>query len=655
MRLLENNLPDSAVYRYAREPDGTTSFLYVSSGIEHMNGVRVADVLADAAVLYSQIPKEYRQRMLEAQAKGAADLSDLDMEVPMRRPDGQTRWMYLHARPHRAPDGRTIWDGVQSDVTARRQAEDEVRRSRDELEQRVLERTAELESERRRLYDTLEAVPPLVCLLTPDYRIAFANRAFREKFGDAGERHCYEHLYGRQAPCDPCPTFSVLQTGSALRWERMTHAGDVMAVYDAPFTDVDGSPLVIEVSMDITDQRRAEKEKGVLEEHLRQSQKMEAVGTLAGGIAHDFNNMLAIILGNAELVLDDLNEASGTSRNVKQIVKASKRARDLTEQILTFSRKTERVSSPLKLKPVVKETYQLLRGAIPTTIKIELDLKAEDDIILADLSQIQQILVNLATNALHAMEKKGGVLTIGLANIALPGADPLPGVNLPPGKYACLSVRDTGAGMSDDVRRRIFEPFFTTKAQGKGTGMGLAVVYGIVRDHDGEITVESAPRAGTLFNVYLPLAHAEAASEQEDEGPAARGTEHVLLVDDEPGILRITSQMLKGLGYMVTTAAGGPEAWDIFRKHPGRFRLVITDQVMPGLSGMGLAGKVFKAAPDVPVILITGYSETVSAEQAKRAGVSAFLMKPLTRKEVAETVRRVIDAKGRGDGKQADA
>ncbi len=433
----------------------------------------------------------------------------------------------------------------------------------------------------------------------------------------------------------------------------MTRAGDVMAVYDAPFTDVDGSPLIIEVSIDITDQRRAEKEKGVLEEHLRQSQKMEAVGTLAGGIAHDFNNMLAIILGNAELVLDDLNEASGTSRNVKQIVKASKRARDLTKQILTFSRKTERVRSPLKLKPVVKETYHLLRGAIPTTIGMELDFKAEDDIILADLSQIQQIVVNLATNASHAMEKQGGVLTIGLANVALPGADPLPGVNLPPGKYACLSVRDTGTGMSDDVRRRIFEPFFTTKAQGKGTGMGLAVVYGIVRDHDGEITVESAPGSGTLFNVYLPLAHTEAASDQEDEGPAARGTERVLLVDDEPGILRMTSQILKGLGYMVTTAPGGIEAWEIFRKHPGRFRLVITDQVMPGLTGMGLAGKVFKAAPDVPVILITGFSETVSEEQAKRAGVSAFLMKPLTRKEVAETVRRVIDAKGDGGDERA--
>ena len=214
-------------------------------------------------------------------------------------------------------------------------------------------------------------------------------------------------------------------------------------------------------------------------------------------------------------------------------------------------------------------------------------------------------------------------------------------------------MRDTGAGMSDDVRRRIFEPFFTTKAQGKGTGMGLAVVYGIVRDHDGEITVESTPGAGTLFNVYLPLAHAEAASEQEDEGPAARGTERVLLVDDEPGILRMASKVLKGLGYMVTTATGGIKAWEIFRKHPGRFRLVITDQVMPGLTGIGLAGKVFKAAPDVPVILITGYSETVSAEQAKTAGVSAFLMKPLTRKEVAETVRRVIDAKGDGGDERA--
>ncbi len=210
--------------RYTSTPASRTGphcFLYVSSGIEHLNGVRVADVLADAAVLHRQIPKGYRERMLEAQAKSAADLSDLDMEVPMRRPDGQTRWIHLHARPHRAPDGRTIWDGVQSDITARRQAQDEVRRSRDELEQRVLERTAELENERRRLYDTLEAVPPLVCLLTPDYQIAFANRAFREKFGDAGGRRCYEHLVRqarrRATPAPRSPSFrrAARSAGSA--------------------------------------------------------------------------------------------------------------------------------------------------------------------------------------------------------------------------------------------------------------------------------------------------------------------------------------------------------------------------------------------------------------------------------------------------------
>ena len=654
MRLLENNLPESAVYQYAHEPDGSARFLSLSSGVEHMNGVSVADVLADAGVLHRQVPKDYRERFFQAEEQSKRDLSDFDMEVPMVRPDGETRWMRLHSRPHRIAGGRTVWDGVQTDVTDRKRAEDEVRRSRDELEQRVLERTADLENERRRLYETLEALPPMVYVLTPRHEILFANRAFREKLGEVRGRRCFEYLQGRDKPCDICPSFTVLETGVPVRWERVMPGGAVIDVYSAPFTDIDGSSLILEMDTDITEQRRAERERGVLEEHLRQSQKMEAVGTLAGGIAHDFNNMLAIILGNAELAMDDLDEAGDPVRNIRQIIRASKHARDLTKQILTFSRKTERGKSPLKLKPLLKETYQLLRGTIPSTIRMELDIRAEDDIVLADLSQIQQVLVNLAMNASYAMQKRGGVLTICLTSLALTDEGEPPGVALPPGRYVCLSVRDTGTGMAENVRLRVFEPFFTTKGQGKGTGMGLAVVYGIVKNHDGEIIVESAPGAGAKFNVFLPLAKAGAQIEPEEEGAVAGGMERILLVDDEPGVLRTTCEMLKSLGYKVTTCPDGVKAWRIFEKHPDRFHLVMTDQVMPGLTGMGLAGRILTVRSDLPVILFTGYSETVTPDQAKAAGIRACLMKPVTRREAAGTVRRVLDESRRGGGGGTD-
>ena len=397
-----------------------------------------------------------------------------------------------------------------------------------------------------------------------------------------------------------------------------------------------GQELICAFTRDLTEKKR-------LEEQLRQAQKMEAVGTLAGGIAHDFNNMLAIILGNAELALDDL-EGESPSWNIKQIVKASKRARDLTKQILTFSRKTDRGRKPLRLQPLLKETYQLLRSTLPTTIRMKLDILTESDAILADPSQIQQLIVNLATNAAYAMQKKGGLLTVSLEKVILTEHEQIP--ELPPGSYAKLSVRDTGIGMTEKVRSRAFEPFFTTKGPDKGTGMGLAVVYGIVKNHDGEITVESAPGKGSVFHVFLPVADAEVLVTEEETGKVPGGKERILLVDDEPDVLQMTAEMLKGLGYIVTTAPGGQTAWEIFKESPDKFDLVVTDQVMPDLTGMGLAEKVLKASK-VPVVLFTGYSETVSPEQARVAGIADFLMKPVSKREAANTIRRVLDSKRR--------
>ena len=355
------------------------------------------------------------------------------------------------------------------------------------------------------------------------------------------------------------------------------------------------------------------------EEQLLQAQRMEAVGTLAGGIAHDFNNMLAVILGNAELALDDIKE-DGPRDNLKQILKASKRSRDLVKQILTFSRKSEGQKKTLKLGRLVRETAELLRGSLPSTINIELDIDTDRDTILADPSQIQQVLMNLSTNAAHAMSDDGGTLSISLSEIMFKQEDTMPDRSMQPGQYVMLTVTDTGTGMPEEITHRIFEPFYTTKEQGQGTGMGLAVVFGIVKGCEGAITVESRVGKGSIFKVFFPASEPVAEEEPRKGDSLPTGKERVLVVDDEPSVAEIVAETLKRLGYDVTTAGSGLEGWKKFEDGPHEFDLVITDHVMPGLTGIRLAEMMLGLRKELPIILFTGYSETVSPEKAKAVG-----------------------------------
>jgi len=383
------------------------------------------------------------------------------------------------------------------------------------------------------------------------------------------------------------------------------------------------------------------KQRHLAEEQLLQTQKMEAVGNLAGGIAHDFNNMLAVIIGNAELALDDVQ---GPSRHfLKQILKASERSRDLVRQILTFTRKNEGPREVMHLTPLLKETVKLLRGSLPSTIHIRPSVRTDQDTVLANPSQMQQVLMNLATNAAHAMEH-GGELAIRLTKVNFEDGERLPHAELQAGRYLKVRIRDTGTGIREDIRPRIFEPFFTTKEQGEGTGMGLAVVFGIVKGHDGAITVVSRPGKGSAFSVYLPAARSAAQEEPVQSWTLPRGKERILVIDDEPLVVEMTSETLKRLGYKVTAAESGPEGWQTFKHDPYQFDLVITDHVMPEITGMRLAEKMLEVRNDLPIILSTGYSEMVSPEKAKSAGIREFLMKPLMVQELAYIVRRVLDA-----------
>jgi CheY-like chemotaxis protein len=324
------------------------------------------------------------------------------------------------------------------------------------------------------------------------------------------------------------------------------------------------------------------------------------------------------------------------------------RAKDLVKQILAFSRKTNYERSPLSLSPLIKETVQLLRASIPTTVEIRFTNTASSDAVLAAPVEVQQILMNLATNASLAMQERGGMLEISLADIEFTPDSPILDLDVMPGEYLQLAVRDTGIGMSPGVMKRIFEPFFTTREVGKGTGMGLAVVYGIVKDLKGTITVESAPGIGSVFRVLLPKAKAEVKEEESRAAQIPGGKERILFVDDEDLLVEWGQATLERLGYSVVTMTDSTEALERFSADPSGFDLVITDFTMSGLTGIQLAEELLNIRPDIPIILCTGHSETVSPDIAKEAGIKEYLMKPLVKQELATAVRRVLDAKVEG-------
>jgi signal transduction histidine kinase/ActR/RegA family two-component response regulator len=377
-----------------------------------------------------------------------------------------------------------------------------------------------------------------------------------------------------------------------------------------------------------------------LEEQLRQSQKMEAIGTLAGGIAHDFNNILAAILGNAELAMDGVEEDSGVQRNLNQILKSSIRGRDLVRQMLTFSKTSDQDHKPLHLKPLIEETFQLLRASLPSTIDMTLHVSVGNDAVIGSEGQIQQVVMNLVSNAKQAIPDTG-LIDISLHD-ASPAGSPAP-EGIRADDYVVIAVRDTGCGIDESVRARIFEPFFTTRTVGQGTGLGLSVVYGIVKGHEGLITVESAPGKGSLFTVFLPKAEVEVEPVQKAVDHLPRGHERILFVDDEESLCVLIAERLSRLGYTVTTASSGEEALQFFADDVKRFDVVITDYTMPTMTGLTLSKELLHMRPGLPIILCTGYSERVSREVAQQLGIAEFLMKPITKKELADTIRTVLD------------
>ena len=415
------------------------------------------------------------------------------------------------------------------------------------------------------------------------------------------------------------------------------------ALMSAAIIKLKGEPHILSITRDITDFRKTERDKLILERQLQQAQKMEAIGTLAGGIAHDFNNILAAILGYAEMVREDSPAGSVAARDLDQVLIAGDRAKNLVKQILAFSRQNEAEKIPLQLAAIVQEAIKLLRASIPTTIAIEQDLDRGCDLVLADPTEIHQIIMNLGTNAFHAMEEHGGTLAISLKGKTLSPQDLAHEPHLLPGKYINLTVRDTGSGMKPEIKEKIFDPYFTTKDIGKGTGMGLAIIHGIVKSYGGFITCESKIGEGSVFHIYLPSFEEHIIPQKDSMKVIPIGNERVLFVDDEQMLAEMGQVLLERLGYTVTVRMSSLEALTTFKNQPDAFNLVITDQTMPGMTGMDLARRMLQIRPDLPIILCTGYSSLISEEKVKSAGIKGFALKPLTKRDIATLIRKVLE------------
>ena len=396
------------------------------------------------------------------------------------------------------------------------------------------------------------------------------------------------------------------------------------------------------VFSDITERKKAEEELKKLEEQQRQAQKMEALRTLAGGIAHEFNNVLGTIVGFAELTMDLLPEDGRGQYNLKKVLSASDRAAEMVDQILSFSSREEKEYKPVYLNNILKEALFLLRSSLPPTIEIQANLEDKQARVLADLIQVHQVIMNICSNAAYAMKEKGGILEISLHEVTI-AATAIAQEDIKPGRYQQILIRDTGHGMDEATKKRIFEPYFTTKRVGEGSGMGLSVVHGIVKNHGGTITIDSEPEKGTIVHILLPALKNHRLSGVDSKETVQGGNEWILMVDDETDLLESGRRILESFGYTIVMKKSSIEALEVFNKKPAVFHLVITDQTMPGMTGVQLTKELRRIREDIPVILCTGFSEIINEENYKSQGIDAFVMKPFDKKKIAGVIRQVLD------------
>ncbi len=513
--------------------------------------------------------------------------------------------------------------------------------------------------ERKRTEEKLKVVstaiqqsPTVIVITNPEGNIEYVNPKFCDLTGYSAEevmgknprilgsgetpKETYEQLWATiQDGKEWRGEFHNKKKNGELYWEE--------AIISAIINAEGEITHFVAVKEDITERKRVKEEKEKLEAQLRRAQKLETVGTLAGGIAHDFNNILSPIMGYTDMALSSLSSSDPLFKDLDHVFKAAKRAKDLVEQILLFSKEIEKERKPLRLHLIVKEAIKLLRPSIPTTIEIRQRIEVDCDKVLIDASQMHQVVVNLCTNAWHAMEDKGGTLTIEIKPVEVSAAIARSHPGLKKGKYVRLTVADTGTGMDKATLERIFEPFFTTKEVDKGTGLGLSVVHGIVRSHHGDILVHSEPGKGSAFHVYLPVVKGNTDIVKSAPKPIVGGQELILIVDDDKTIADMMKQMLVRIGYKADVYHNSLDALKVIQQQPEKYDLLISDLTMPGMTGLDLSEKLQKIRSGFPIIIMTGYGNSLTSATLNQYGIQQVIGKPIEVKELAIAIRDVLD------------
>ena len=639
-------------------PPSKDRMIYVSPAYEQIWGRPCAELYVNPRNWLAAVHHDDRDRVIHAAMTKQAE-GTYDEEYRIVRPDGGERWIRDRAFPLRDESGhiyRIV--GLAEDITARKTVESEIRALSEQLEARVVERTVQLRdaNEALRKADSrqralLNAIPDVVfrihrdgtfldfsaphgnTFLPPD-RIIGSN--LTEPTIPEGVRAAFTSAIERAIT-----TGAVVPLEYALSREGGTRQLEARIVRSGP-------DEVVATIRDITARKNAEAHRERLEQQLRQSQKMEAIGTLAGGIAHDFNNILTAILGYAELLRAQVRGQSGVEERVAEIAKAGSRAKDLVAQILTFSRRQEHTRTTMSLGPAIDEALKLLRAAIPASIEIDAQVDPDLPPVLADATQIHQVVMNLAANAAAAMSGGPGLLRVRCATVELDEAAAAD-AGLSPGRFVRLAIEDTGCGMAPEILERIFDPFFTTKGPGEGTGLGLSVVHGIVKAHEGAILVESRVGEGTSCRVFFPALLDRQPSRVRPSTRTAEGQgEHVLCIDDEPALVELLRDQLATLGYRVTAHVSPIEALSDFLARPLDFDVLLTDLTMPAMSGADLAERVLAVRPDLPIVMATGYGHVMSEERARELGLRPLLYKPFTMVALGDAIQDAL-ASARAD------